>query len=76
MLAAAVLFAACDDKDNKYYIEYELSRSGKVSLVASIESMDTECPAERRTCAPGAALVKSVFTDAAVTFPLVMLPTL
>ena len=42
MLAAAVLFAACDDKDNKYDFEEELSRSGKVSLVASIESMDTK----------------------------------
>lgn len=29
MLAAAVLFAACDDKDNKYDFEEELSRSGK-----------------------------------------------
>lgn len=42
MLAAAVLFAACDDKDNKYDFEEELSRSGKVSLVASIDSMDTK----------------------------------
>ena len=41
MLAAAVLFAACDDKDNNNNFEEELSRSGKVSLVASIESLST-----------------------------------
>ena len=41
MLAAAVLFAACNADDNNNKFEEELSRSGKVSLVASIESMNT-----------------------------------
>lgn len=41
MLAAAVLFVACGDNDNNNNFEEELSRSGKVSLVASIESMNT-----------------------------------
>lgn len=41
MLAAAVLFSACDDKDNNNNFEEELSRSGKVSLVVSIESLST-----------------------------------
>lgn len=41
MLAAVTLFAACDNKDNNDSFEEELSRSGKVSLVASIESMNT-----------------------------------
>lgn len=41
MLAAVTLFAACDDKDNNNNFEEELSRSGTVSLVASIESLST-----------------------------------
>lgn len=41
MVAAALFFAACNDNDNKDTFEEELSRSGKVSLVASLEGMDT-----------------------------------
>ena len=41
MVAAALLFAACNDNNDKDNFEEELSRSGKVSLVASLEGMDT-----------------------------------